>query len=273
MSHDPQLAAYLERIGAAGPVAPDLATLRRVHRAHLRAIAYENLDIHLGRELALDEGRFFAKLVGARRGGWCYEMNGLFAAMLRRMGFAVRLLATTVNRQRPGLVAADNHLALLVELERPYLADVGFGNGLLEPIPLEPGAHELDGFCYELARDGERWFFHNHTRTGETYDFTLEPRALADFARPSLALQTDPASGFVRVATCHRWTDGGILSLRGAVLQTVTPAGAAEETIADAERYEAVIRDSFGLEIDDPAGLWRKVSAAHQAWLAQQAAA
>ncbi|HEY1014976.1 MAG TPA: arylamine N-acetyltransferase [Herpetosiphonaceae bacterium] len=272
MERDTRLEAYLERIGEPGPVAADLATLRRIHRAHLRAITYENLDIHLGREIALDEERFFAKLVGERRGGWCYEMNGLFAAMLRRIGFAVRLLATTVNRDRPGLVAADNHLALLVELERPYLADVGFGNGLQEPIPLEPGAYEQGGFRYELARDGERWFFHNFGR-GEIYDFTLEPRQLADFAHPSRALQTDPASGFVRVATCHRWTEGAILSLRGAVLQTVTPAGATEETIADAARYESLIRETFGLAVDDLDGLWRKVRAAHEAWAAQQAAA
>src|SRR5712691_10879700 len=128
-----QLDAYLNRIGHHGARKVDLETLIALHRAHLRTIPYENLDIPLGRTLSLDEATIYAKLVTARRGGWCYEMNGLFAWALQELGFSVMRLASTVGRQSPDM-EDGSHLILLVKLDRPYLADVGFGNGLLEPI-------------------------------------------------------------------------------------------------------------------------------------------
>ncbi|MFO7169342.1 MAG: arylamine N-acetyltransferase [Chloroflexota bacterium] len=259
-----RLADYLARIGYRGPIAQDSATLRALHRAHLLAIPYENLDIHLGRRLTLDEEQIFDKIVRQRRGGWCFEMNGLFAWALRAAGFSVRLLSGTVSRGQPGVVEG-NHLILLVELERPYLVDVGFGNGFLEPIPLEPGEHVQNGWVYALQREGDRWIFHNHQHGGPGFDFTLEPRALADFAGQCHTLQTSPESGFVRVAVCHRFTPERILSLRGAVLANVTPADVTKRVIADADDYRRVLREQFDLEIDVEA-LWPKVWESHLAW-------
>src|SRR5262249_21865966 len=153
-----RLDAYLNRIGYRGARNVDLETLIALHRAHLSTIPYENLDIALGRTLSLDEAAIYAKLVTARRGGWCYEMTGLFAWALEELGFPVTRLASKVGGQTPD--AEDGaHLVLLVELDRPYLADVGFGNGLLDPIPLEVGAYQQDFRTYRLAQVGERWFF------------------------------------------------------------------------------------------------------------------
>src|SRR5262249_39813398 len=130
-----QLNDYLARIGYTDSPAVNLETLTALHRAHLLKITYENLDIHLGRYLTLDERAIFEKIVTNRRGGWCYEMNGLFAWALREMGFSVRLMASAVNRVVNGDGAERGHLILLVEIDRPYLADVGFGNGFLTPLP------------------------------------------------------------------------------------------------------------------------------------------
>jgi N-hydroxyarylamine O-acetyltransferase len=259
------LAEYLARVGYDGPLAPDAATLRALHRAHLLAIPYENLDIHLGRPLALDEERIFEKIVRRRRGGWCFEMNGLFAWALREAGFSVRLLSGAVNRERAGDAAEGNHLVLLVELDRPYLADVGFGNGFLEPLPLEAGEHERGGWVYGLRREGARWFFRNHQRGGPGFDFTLAPRELADFGGQCQALQTSPESGFVRVAVCHRFTEESILSLRGALLTTATPADATTRVIASADEYRRVLEGRFGLAVNAEA-LWPRVWASYLEW-------
>jgi N-hydroxyarylamine O-acetyltransferase len=268
----PQLDAYLERIGYAGPLRPDLETLRALHRAHLLAIPYENLDIHLGRRLTLDEGQIVAKLVGARRGGWCYEMNGLFAWALRQIGFSVRMLAGTVNRAVLGDAAEGNHLVLLVELEQPYLADVGFGNGFLEPLPLIPGSHRQGFLTYQLAREGERWQFQNHAHGGVGFDVTLAPHQLSDFAAQCHTLQTAPTSGFVRTTVCQRFTPEGIITLRGAVLTSVGADGVTSRTIATAAEYISLLEAQFGLQIPEAAELWGSIWERHQAWLREQAA-
>ncbi len=126
---------YLRRIGYGGPLSVSSQTLHDLHRAHLLAIPFENIDVQRGRtpSLALDD--IFEKLVVNRRGGWCFEMNGLFAWALRELGFRVDLLGAAVGRDKRGDAKLMNHLTLLVHLDEPYLADVGFGNGTLTPFP------------------------------------------------------------------------------------------------------------------------------------------
>ena len=267
-----KLAAYLDRIGYSGPVGPDYTTLCALHRAHLLAVPYENLDIHLGRPLTLDEPQIVAKLVGAGRGGWCYEMNGLFAWALRQLGFEVQLLASAVDRAASGAAADGNHLVLLVQLERPYLADVGFGNGFLEPLPLAPGTYRQGYRTYALTLDGERWNYAPDPQDGPGYDFTLAPYQLADFAEQSHRQQTAPHSGFVRTTVCHRLTRDAVVSLRGALLSTTSAAGVERRVIADANDYQATLADRFGLQLAEAPALWERVWARHQAWLREQAA-
>ena len=210
-----QLTDYLERIHFDGNLMPTLDTLTRLHRAHLLAIPYENLNIHLGRTLTLDPAQIFDKLVTQRRGGWCYEMNGLLAWALREIGFDVTLLASDVRHDMVGDGSAGDHLILLVRLDRPYLADVGFGNGLIEPIPLEPGAYTQRFLTYQLIHDADddRWFFQNQRYGGPGFVFTLQPRTLPYFTQRCHELQTLPDSGFVRTTVCHRFTPEGFITL------------------------------------------------------------
>lgn len=267
------LAAYFDRIHYNGPIEPTLEVLRDVHRAHLLSIPYENLDMHLGRAHTLDYDDIYAKIVARRRGGWCYEMNGLLAWALRQIGFETDLLAGAVGRARLNDLAEGNHLVLLVHLDRPWLADTGFGNGLLEPIPLVEGEYEQAGFVYRLSREGQRWHFHNQPYGGLGFDFTLDPHTLSDFAQRCHWLQTSPDSGFTRVTICHRWRPDGIHSLRGAVLQRVTPGGVEERVLESATDYHSALRDTFDLDLgDDVKRLWPKVWQSHLAWLAASAA-
>ncbi len=267
------LSAYLERIHYNGPVKANFDTLVGLHRAHLLNISYENLDIHLGRRLSLDPDEFYAKLVTARRGGWCYEMNGLFAWMLREIGFDVTLLAGTVRHVQDNQ-PEGNHLVLLVKsdlLDQPYLADVGFGNGFLEPLPLQAGRYRQAFLSYSLTCEGDRWYFQNHPFGGVGFDFTLEGHSFTDFAERCHWLQTSPESGFVRLTVCHRFTPDGIITLRGCVLRHVTAEGSHDEVIDDPASYQRTLEDQFDLHLPEVGGLWAKVWHNHQEWMKQQA--
>jgi N-hydroxyarylamine O-acetyltransferase len=262
-----QLARYLARVGYGGDIKPTLATLRELHRAHLLSIPYENLDIHLGVPLTLDPERMLAKLVDERRGGWCYEMNGVFANVLETIGFDVRRVAGTVGRAPHGWRAQGNHLVLIVTLDRPWIVDVGFGDGFIAPLPLEPGTYSQSFLRYRVSRDGPRWRVDNHAFGGsDGFDFTLTRRTLDDFAVQCRELQTSPESGFVKTTVCERFTREGLIMLRGATLKEVTAAGARERVLESAGEYEATLRDRFGLDLPAAAAeLWPRAWASHLA--------
>jgi N-hydroxyarylamine O-acetyltransferase len=268
-----QLDRYLARIGYRGPHDPSLGTLRALHRAHLLAIPYENLDIHLGRPLGLDPEAMFAKLVDERRGGWCYEMNGVFGRVLETLGFDVRYLSGAVGRATQGWRAQGNHLVLLVRLDRPWIADVGFGDGFLTPLPLEPGTYSQGFLRYGVGRDGPRWRVDNHEFGGaDGFDFTLTPRTLDQFGMQCHELQTSPASGFVTSTVCERFERNGLVMLRGAVLREVSAGGVTTHVVQDAAEYHRVLRDRFDLTVPGVEALWPRVWARHLQWQAEQGA-
>ncbi len=271
MRFPPSLTQYLARIGYAGPLRVDLDTLKAIHRAHLRTIPYENLDIHLGRTLSLDLETQFAKLVLDRRGGWCYEMNGVLAWALGEIGFQIRMVSGTVGRSARGDRAEGNHLVLIGELDQPYLVDVGFGDGPVEPLPLVPGSYRVGRFEFRLTESGGRWVLHNHPFGGAPeFDFTLEPRTIPDFATKSVELQTSSESGFVNTTVCQRYEGDGLVSLRGAVLRTITEAGQVERDLTGRAEYQTVLEQRFGIQL--PAAeldlLWQRVWSRHLTWRA-----
>jgi N-hydroxyarylamine O-acetyltransferase len=261
------LNTYLERVNYKGSLEPTAQTLYALHRQHLLTVPYENLDIHLGRRLELNEEHIFQKIVTQKRGGWCYEMNGLFAWVLRELGFDVAYLSGAVNRDTAGADAKGNHLVLLVKLEQPYLADVGFGD-LPEVLPLKEGSYQKDFMTVRLTKDGEWWRLHNHEFGGaKSFDFTLQPQQLSDFAAQCHRQQTSPNSGFVKTTVCQIFTEDGFATLRGVVLQSVTKDGVAKRVLDSEKEYEKVLRETFGLEL--PAhDLYKKVWQRHLNWLA-----
>jgi N-hydroxyarylamine O-acetyltransferase len=263
-----QLQRYCARLGYDGPRAATLTTLRALHRAHLLAIPYENLDIHLGLPLTLDGDAMFTKLVDERRGGWCYEMNGVFGRVLESLGFDVRYLSGAVGRRTAGWRARGNHLVLLVTLDRPWIVDVGFGDGFLTPLPLEPGTYRQDFLQYRVSRDGPWWRVDNHEFGGaDGFDFTLTPRVLDDFAAQCHDLQTSPDSSFVKVTVCERFVPGGLVILRGAMLREVSADGVVTRTLDSAADFDRVLRERFGLELDDAVALWPRVWSRHLDWM------
>ena len=156
---------YLKRIHYRGTLEPTAATLRALHVAHLQQVPFENLDIHRRRLFDLDPAALFDKIVTRRRGGFCYELNGLFALLLEQLGFKVTRLAARVVGEDGRVGAEFDHLTLQVQcLDQSnslWLADVGFGDSFLEPLRFEEKGMQPDGLrAYRIERDeGERWLW------------------------------------------------------------------------------------------------------------------
>lgn len=260
-----RIEAYLNRIGVEGPLSPDLETLRRVHRAHLLTIPYENLDVQFGRPLTTDPACAYAKLVEQGRGGWCYEMNGTLGWALGELGFKVTRLSA--GNTRSGYRAPGRHLIIRVELEDgPWIADVGFGDGPVEPFALCSGDFEQEGFGFRIEAVDEPWTrVHNHVRgMSPCYDFIGDGPDEAELAAACHDLQTDPESPFVMNAVILRHTPGGRVSLIGRRLKRLSPLAAQISIIENADEYVTTLREVFGLHLPEAAGLWPRICARHE---------
>ena len=271
----PDLKGYLERIGFAGRPRVDLDSLRTLHRQHLLAIPYENLDVQLGRPVGFDIDAIYDKLVNGRRGGWCYEMNGLLAWALEQVGFSITRLAAGVLRAERGDDAVGNHLAICVDLpgsEVRYLADVGFGDGAIEPVALVPGAFEQRGFAFDLQDLADGWWrFHNHPHGGAaSFDFRLAPADIGVLARQCALLQSSPESPFTQLVIAQRHVGAGLVTLRGRVLTEVRPGALYRRELADAADFSAVLQDVFGIDEAAALTLWPRVVESHARFRAGQ---
>jgi N-hydroxyarylamine O-acetyltransferase len=267
---------YLKRIGLDHRPPATLAGLKTVHRAHLLAIPYENLDVQLGRPVTTAIGPIYEKMVERGRGGWCYEMNGLMGWALKELGFDVTRATGAVVRAMKGEAAVGNHLVLRVALpEGLYLADVGFGDGPRDPIPVAVGAFESEGFHFGLSRIDDAWWrFANDPRGGApSFDFNLAPADEAMLAAKCEFLQTAPVSPFVQNLVVQRHVPGGLAILRGRVLRMLTPTGTTERVLDGPNDLLATLRDVFALNVPEVATLWPAIAARHEAVLAQRAAA
>jgi N-hydroxyarylamine O-acetyltransferase len=250
------LDAYRTRIGATPPLAPTLEVLVSLHRAHCAAIPFENLDILLGRPIDLDLPALEAKLVRARRGGYCFEQNTLFQAALQALGFHVTALAARV-RVGTTEIRPRTHMLLRVDLpEGAFAADVGFGaDGLVHPIPVGEGSEAWVGFVgHRLRREGELWVLQGNTAGEWTdlYSFTLEPHYPIDFVMANHFTSTYPRSPFVLNLTAQRsWPEKRVV-LRNRDL-VVREGGAAEiTTVRDPKHLLEVLEAHFDLVF--PAG-------------------
>ncbi|MDF2384616.1 arylamine N-acetyltransferase [Nostoc ellipsosporum NOK] len=268
------LQAYFARIGHDGPLAPDRATLTALMQAHLAAFPFENLDVQLGRPVSIEPGAIFDKLVVRRRGGWCFEQNGLFGRVLEALGFDVRRISAGVMRHVHGEGAMGNHLALMVALEnRPWLVDVGFGGMQAAPLPLAPGSEHHPPYDVALRQVDGWWRFEERYGEGDpfSYDFHDAPADEALFARRCSELQRQPESPFVQNLVVLQRRGDRHTTLRGRVLTRRGPAGETHELLPDAEALVERLERCFGLQVPEAAGLWDTVCARHAALFPDQA--
>jgi N-hydroxyarylamine O-acetyltransferase len=250
--------AYLERIGYRGPVEPTPETLRRLHVAHLVAVPFENLSIHAGEAVVLEDGALFDKVVRRRRGGFCYELNGLFAALLRSLGFEVEMLSAAVSGRAGEFGPEFDHMALLVRLEERWLADVGFGDSFVEPLLVdERGEQPQGGRVYRIGEDGDRLVLLRGGAGGAwaaQYRFGLTPHAYADYAGMCRHHQTSPESHFTRGRVCTRLTEGGgRVTLSELRLITTDAGGRRERELSGEPEFADALREHFGVVMSAPA--------------------
>jgi N-hydroxyarylamine O-acetyltransferase len=267
-----ELSAYLQRMGFEGSALPDLATLRALHRAHQYAIPFENLDVQLRRPVVLDLAANYNKIVCQRRGGWCYELNGVMGWALEQIGFDVMRLSAGVMRVRAGDAQLGGHLCLLVCLDQRYLVDVGFGGSLAEPLPLQASEREDRPYRLGLSEvDDGYWRFAEIAHgAGEAFSFDFRPAPAEEalLARRCQFLQTDPASPFTQNLVVQRRTADTHLSLRGRVLAATYATRVDKKLLNSADELVATLRDSFDLDTPEAATLWPAICARHEALFA-----
>lgn len=233
------IGSYLARIGYSGPRAATAAVLRELHRRHMLSVPFENLDIHWERPIAIDEAGFIRKIVDERRGGFCYELNGAFAALLRAFGFRVELLSA-----RPGETSPEfDHMALLVD--RRWLADVGFGDSFLEPLEVNrrDDQHDPAGI-YRIEERGEELVMIGNGE--DQFFFTLTPHDLAEFAPMCHYQQTSPESHFTKKRVCSVATETGRITLTDDRLIVREHGVRTETLIAGEEAWRETLHARFG---------------------------
>jgi N-hydroxyarylamine O-acetyltransferase len=263
------LAAYLDRIGVEGPVRADLDTLRRVHLAHQLAVPFENLDVQLKRPLTTRVASSFDKIVTRRRGGWCYEMNGLMGWALSEIGFDVRRIGAGVMREQRGAEQMGNHLCLLVRLEHAWLVDVGFGGSLAEPMPLRSFEREDRPYRLALRQTADGFWRFSEMAHGEAEPFSFDFQDLpADedlLDRKCGFLQGNAASPFVQNLVVQRRTVDAHMTLRGRVLTRLQHSSKEKRTLESADELVGTLREVFDLDVPEAATLWPAICARHEA--------
>jgi N-hydroxyarylamine O-acetyltransferase len=261
---------YLKRIRYDGNLDTSRDTLFGLQTAHLHAVSYENLDIHLGQHLPVSASHAYQKLLRGR-GGWCYELNSVFAWVLRQLGFVVRVVSSGVLRPG-GLTPDGDHMLLVVEAEGlHYMVDVGFGDGPVQPLPLIEGQYQAGFLHYELSSTAEHWVLHNHPASNTAgFQFSHDERPDGYFYNRSQALQTDPESGFVTTTVCQRLTLHHLYTLRSVTLTTLSNGGSEKQIIDSLGEYKAVLSDVFLLDVPQIELLWQKAQVQHRQRLQQQ---
>jgi N-hydroxyarylamine O-acetyltransferase len=239
---------YLERINYHGSLEPTVTTLQALHETHMLAVPFENLDISQGRAIVLDEASLWKKIVEHHRGGFCYELNGLFALLLRALGFQVAMLSAAVAKSTGGFGLEFDHLTLLVHLEQDWVADVGFGESFRQPLRLQAHLTQLQaGGSYRLKHEGGSWIYQEWDGAWKSaYRFSLQPHELSDFAAMCHYHQTSPESHFTQKRVCSLAKRSGRITLSDQRLITTSEGERTERVLTDQE-YQTVLTEQFGI--------------------------
>jgi N-hydroxyarylamine O-acetyltransferase len=250
-----ELGAYAARTGYRGGWDPTLETLQNLHLAHATSIPFENLDVLLGRPIRLDLESLWAKLVLGGRGGYCFEQNALFAAVLEEVGFTVTRLAARVRAGASSTIRPRSHMILAVEAEGSrWLADVGFGGtGLLGPLRLRTGeAEEHGGWTHRLVVDGgvhvlqalvsDRWV--------DQYGFTLEAQYPVDYEVSNYYTSTHPQSIFRKMLMVQLPGVERRVLLQNRKLIEQRVEGSTETVVEGDEGLLEVLATRFGLRFE-----------------------
>ena len=261
---------YFDRIRFDADVRPSPDTLAALLRHHVLNIPFENIDIQLGNPVTTSIEAAFEKIVMRRRGGWCYEHNGLFAWVLSELGFRVTRVAAAVERGQRGDAALANHLCLLVHIpsdpDAVYLADVGFGGSLIKPILLKSSQLQQTPFAISLRQldDGHWQFGEESGEESMSFDFLPEPADESALSNKCLALQTDIDSSFVLNFVAQQRLPDAHIILRGRVLSVNSASGRETRILQSPDEFNDVLKNTFQLDVPGAVGLWDRIVERHK---------
>lgn len=240
---------YLQHLHFTGVPQANLATLQALHRCHMLTVPFENLNIIYRLGIDLTENALFSKIVDHHRGGFCYELNRIFALLLEQIGFRVQFIAGEVRARNGDFGPPFDHMALLVELDQPYLVDVGFGDSFLTPLKITTTEQQPQtSGTFNLEQQGDYYYLERRngdqrSRAKTLYRFTLQPRAAEDFNAMCHYHYTSPQSHFTQKLVCSRPTEQGRITLSESKLIITENHCRKEFTLhSEAERREALQR-------------------------------
>jgi len=250
------LNSYLQRIKISQLEKPNLSFLSELQKHHLLTVPFENLDIHQGEKIVLDENRIYEKIVDNGRGGFCYELNSLFCSLLHSLDFSVSMVSSRVYRLAEDRFTPEfDHMVLLVNLAKTYLVDVGFGDTFRKPIALPDGIVEDNSGTYRLQPFGsapDAFILQKQENNSwqHVYCFTAHPRVISDFEEMCTFHQTSPESHFTQEIICTMATKNGRVSLSDNSL-TITDGSAKMKTkVVSDKDFRHKLRDHFGIQLN-----------------------
>jgi N-hydroxyarylamine O-acetyltransferase len=246
---------YLTRIGYTGKIEPTLEALQQLQKSHLLSVPFENLDIHYGIPIQLDIERIFNKIVRNKRGGFCYELNGLFFELLTVIGFETKRVSARVYDGKKGYGQEYDHLALVVNLNgKEYLTDVGFGEFTFRPLQLQLNKTQNDERGhFIIAEFGQEYLSVSKVDNGETrpeYTFKNLHRDFHEFNRMCHYHQTNQASHFTRNKLITIPTEHGRITLTSDKLKKSAHNSIEETVLEDEAEFRENLRTYFKIELE-----------------------
>ena len=248
---------YLKRISFLNEIQINLYTLTEMHKNHLQSIPFENLDVHYGKKIRLDLKKIETKVVTNSRGGFCYELNALFGALLGQLGFDVKMISARVYKGEK-IGQEFDHMVLIVKLDEEWLVDVGFGDNFLEPMRIELGLNQKDpSGLFRIERFNSEYLrleeFKDDVGFVPKYIFSLAERQLEDYVEMCEYHQTSSESAFTNSLVCTIATENGRVTLRYRspdrdLIQTKNGHKTVRKVVGD-EEFEQILRERFGIEI------------------------
>ena len=245
--------AYLERINYKGSLIPSYESLCKLQLSHLLTVPFENLSIHKNEPIILDYELLYAKIVTDRRGGFCYELNGLFAQLLRQLGHNVTILSAEVAESQGGFGLAFDHMTLKISLDDNWLVDVGFGDSFREPLLIEKRDVQFQGKRAYRITESNHHLILSEKQDGSDwktqYRFTQKSYELEDFIEMCNYHQTSPKSHFTQKRVCSIAKSNGRLTISDMRLIETIGNERREKIISDELEYNIILEKEFGIII------------------------
>jgi N-hydroxyarylamine O-acetyltransferase len=245
---------YLRRIGIENfDISVNAESLNHLQKQHLLTVPFENLDIHLKRLIILDTERFYEKIVEEKRGGFCYELNGLFCELLNQIGFSSRLISARVATDNGDFSAEYDHMTILTKVGgEEFLVDAGFGDFTAEPLKFALDVEQQDKSGAFLIRKHTDEYFEVAKKDGGEwkgeYIFKDLARDLAEFTEMCNFHQTSSESHFTRGKVCSLMLENGRKTLTDKTFIETKYGEKNETEINSEEEFNKILAQEFGIE-------------------------